>query len=135
MKKGKENGVKVEVPRIFPKGLKIFIIGGGRACKALLETIMGDASMEVLGLAEINPEAEALPLARQLGIPIFEDYRVVLDMPQVDLILNLTGDKALEEELRDLLKKRGRQTEILGGLGGRLLWGVLGRKDYLAWTD
>ena len=135
MKKGKKNGVKVEVPRIFPKGLKIFIIGGGRACKALLETIMGDASMEVLGLAEINPEAEALPLARQLGIPIFEDYRVVLDMPQVDLILNLTGDKALEKELRDLLKKRGRQTEILGGLGGRLLWGVLGRKDYLAWTD
>jgi len=82
---------------------------------------MGDASMEVLGLAEINPEAEALPLAGQLGIPIFEDYRVVLDMPQVDLILNLTGDKALEKELRELLRERGLETEVLGGLGGRLL--------------
>ncbi len=131
----KEDLVRLEVPRIFPKGLKIFIIGGGRACKALLETIMGDTTIEILGLAEINPEAEALPLARQLGIPIFEDYRVVLEMPQVDLILNLTGDKALEEELREFMKERGLETEILGGLGGRLLWGVLGRKDYLACTD
>ncbi len=133
--KGKGDLGRVEIPKIFPKGLKLFAIGGGRACKALLDTIMGDPSIEILGLAEINPEAEALPLARQLGIPIFEDYRAVLDMPQVDLILNLTGDKALEEELRGLLKERGRGTEILGGLGGRLLWGVLGRKDYLACTD
>ena len=133
----KERGdvLRMEVPRVFPQGLRVFIIGGGRACKALLETIMGDTSVEILGLAEISPEAEALPLARQLGIPVFEDYRVVLDMPGVDLILNLTGDKGLEKDLRRLLEERGMEREVLGGLGGRLLWAVLGRKDYLACTD
>jgi len=30
VKKGEEDGVKVEIPRIFPKGLRIFIIRWGK---------------------------------------------------------------------------------------------------------
>ncbi len=131
----RDDVLRMEVPRVFPQGLKVFIIGGGRACKDLLETLMGDTSVEILGLAEISSEAEALPLARQLGIPIFEDYRIVLDMPEVDLILNLTEGKGIEKDLQKGLQDKGVDVEILGWLGGRLLWRVLTIKEKLAYTD
>ncbi len=48
---------KISIPKIFEERLRVFVIGG-RAARAVLETISDDASIEVLGLVEINPEAE-----------------------------------------------------------------------------
>ncbi len=123
---------KISVPRVFKKRVKVFIVGGGRACKSLLSAIHEDPFIEVLGLAEIYSGAEAVPLARSMGIPVYEDYHRVVNFPEVDLVLNLTGERRIGEELS--MRMRGR-AEIVGALGGRLLWSALSWKEYLATTD
>ncbi len=119
-------------PRIVKKCLKVFIIGGGKVSKAILETIGQDSSIEVVGLAEADPKAIALPLARSLGIPIFSNYRVVFEFLNVNLILNLTGDENLEEEL---YKRKSPQTEVIGTWGSKLIWNIIDLKERSANLD
>ncbi len=120
------------VPRVFKERIRVFIVGGGSACKLLLTAIRDDPFIEVLGLAEINLDAEAIPIATSMGIPIYRDYREVFDLPEVDLVLNLTGEKEIGDELSAHM---GGGAEVMGALGGRLLWSALSWKEYLATTD
>ncbi len=123
---------EIPVPKVFKKCIRVFIVGGGRACKSLLSAIHEDPFIEVMGLAEIDSGAEAVLLAHSMGIPVYEDYHTVLGFTGVDLVLNLTGERGIEEELS---KRMGGRAEIVGALGGRLLWSALSWKDYLATTD
>ncbi len=120
------------IPRIFKDKLRIFIIGGGRACKSFLTVMAEDPSIEVVGLAEINPDAEAIPMACSMGIPIYTDYRKLFVMDGIDLVLNLTGNSSIE---REILEKLDDSVEVLGAIGGRLLWSMLCWKEYLVTTD
>ncbi len=121
-----------KIPRVFKDKLKVFIIGGGRACKSFLTVMAEDPSIEVVGLAEINPDAEALPVACSMGIPIYTDYRKLFTVNDVDLVLNLTGNSSIE---KNILERLGDDVEVLGAIGGRLLWSALCWKEYLATTD
>ena len=76
---------------------KFAIIGGGRFCRILLGYLFDTAFMEnppaVLGVADIDPEAEGLQFARQLGIWTTTDYREFYDLEELQYLLELTMEK------------------------------------------
>jgi two-component system, NtrC family, sensor kinase len=88
--------------------LKIAMVGGGRRCfniLTLIETRKLDLLQPiVVGVADINPAAQGLREARQRGIPTTADYRDLLEIPDLDLILELTGKEEVLTEIK------GRQT-------------------------
>ncbi|MYC27272.1 MAG: hypothetical protein F4X63_04650, partial [Nitrospira sp. SB0662_bin_26] len=54
---------------------RVAILGGGRGGRALLEIFAQDPLARIVGLAEIKPRTLGTRLARQLGVPVTQDYR------------------------------------------------------------
>jgi len=80
------------------------IVGGGRVCKAFLETVKGrylaPKKLNILGVADINDNAEGLVFAKSKGIFTTNDFRSLYDIKVLDLIIELTGDNRVLEELK-----------------------------------
>ena len=82
----------------------IAIVGGGRVCKAILEIVVGEnflkQKLNISGAADINDKAEGLTYAREKGIFTTLDYRDLYDIRGLNLIIELTGDNRVLEELK-----------------------------------
>jgi len=85
----------------------IAIVGGGRFCLALLKFFFGEGFGEkrpnVIGVADLNPEAIGLAYAGEMGIFTTTDYKELFKLENLDLIIELTKDISLGEDI--LLKK------------------------------
>jgi len=85
------------------------ILGGGKTAKNFLELFMDESSpnlnFNVLGLCDINPEAEGYLLAQQLGICTVTNYLDLLKIDGIDAIVEMTGDRKLLIELLRILPK------------------------------
>ena len=83
---------------------KIGIIGGGQRCKALLESIFkgkeGGVRPDILGVADTNDQAVGLRYAREKGIFTTNDYRDLLSIEDLELVLELTQDDDLKQGIQ-----------------------------------
>jgi len=82
----------------------IAIVGGGRVCKAILKIVLGENSigqkLNILGVADIDDKAEGLIYARENGIFTTVDYGDLYEIKELDLIIELTGDDRVLDELK-----------------------------------
>jgi len=95
----------------------IAIVGGGRVCKAILKIVLGESSpkqkLNILGVADINDKAKGLVYAREKGIFITLDYRDLYKINGLNLIIELTGDNKVLEELKTTKPKKVRLIDHL----------------------
>jgi len=102
---------------------KFAIIGGGRFCRILLGYLFDTAFMEhppvVLGVADINPQAEGLQYARQLGIRTTTDYRELYALDELQYLLELTMDPTLADLIR---QTRPKSVKLVDHIEARSLW-------------
>jgi PAS domain S-box-containing protein len=86
-------------------GSTIAIVGGGRACKAFLESltdaVFTDQRPEILGVADINQGADGILFASTIGIPTFADYTEFFKFKHLDTLLELTNSNTIIETLRE----------------------------------
>jgi PAS domain-containing protein len=91
---------------------KIVIVGGGRVCKAILKIALGEnfvnQKLNILGVADIHDKAEGLMYAREKGIFTTLDYRDLYKIKELNLIIELTGDDTVLEELKATKPARAR---------------------------
>ncbi len=87
------------------KESNIAIIGGGMVCKAILQILFSknfqSQKPNILGVADIDADAECLKFAKEKGIYITKDYKELFKLKELDLIIELTKD----ENLRETIKK------------------------------
>ncbi len=83
--------------------LRIAIIGGGRRCLTALEMLnsrlMHRLQAKIVGVADLNPEAVGITRAREMGIFTTDDCTALFDLDQIDLIIELTDNRRLLDEL------------------------------------
>lgn len=107
--------------------LKIGIVGGGKGGHEVLQLITRNPGyrqrIEILGVADPNPLARGMALAKKLGIPTFKDYPPLLAKTP-DLILELTGDPQVRE---GIIRRRQPNTQIIDHIKARLFWELLQR--------
>jgi PAS domain S-box-containing protein len=85
--------------------LNLAIVGGGADCLAVMDMIghpdlPGRFPANLVGLADIDPEAPGMGRARDLGIYTTLNYHDLFSLESLNLILELTGDRELGRALR-----------------------------------
>lgn len=104
--------------------LTTVIVGGGRGCEAVLRMVeagdLGQFHMRIIGVADIRTNAIGLQYARQIGVPrITHDYRELLALPGVDLVIELTGSDRVRDQIEEI---RPRHVRLIDHFGARLFW-------------
>ncbi|MCE5333078.1 MAG: PAS domain-containing protein [Desulfobacteraceae bacterium] len=117
------------------KVMKIAIIGGGKRCKAFLE--MFDARRfpklcaEIVAVADPNPDAVGIRLAREKTILTTSDYKDFYSIRDLDLVIELTGK---EELLRDFQKNKPSRVRVLESAISRLFGDILRLREEFLFT-
>ncbi|WP_447978961.1 histidine kinase [Candidatus Nitrospira bockiana] len=101
---------------------KVAIIGAGRGGTALMEIFAKDPLVQIIGIAEVNRRAAGLKLARRLKIPISKDYRDLLSIEDVDLIIDVTGNAEVERVLQDFHRMG---VTVIGGASAKFMWQLI----------
>ncbi len=108
--------------RLRAAATHVAIIGAGRGGTALMEIFANDPLVEIVGIAETNPRAPGVALARRLGIPRTADYRELLAMEQVDLIIDVTGNEEVGRVLQDFHRMG---VAVIGGASAKFMWQLI----------
>ena len=111
----------------FP--LKIGIVGGGRGCQKVLQQMAKGLRhrqrVNIIGVADPDPRASGMMLAKKLGIPTFGEATALL-VQNPDLILELTGDPQVRESI---IQQKPAHTLIIDHIQSRLFWELFKKEE------
>jgi PAS domain S-box-containing protein len=82
---------------------KVAIVGGGKVCEAILRIVFGKnfpQKIDILGVADINEQAEGLVYARKKGIFTTLDYEDLYRLQGLNLLIELTGDDEILSQIK-----------------------------------
>lgn len=100
----------------------VAIIGAGRGGTSLIEIFYNDPLVRIIGVADIDKEAPGIQLARKLKIPVTHDYKKLLRSKKADLVIDVTGNKSVEETL---LAEVPAGMAIIGGPSAKFMWQLI----------
>jgi len=107
---------------------KVAILGAGRGGRALLDLLHQIPSIEIVGIADRDPDVPGLQRARELRIPVTTDAPDLIRTQGIGLIMDVTGDPEMETYLR---AHKPPATDILSGSASRLLWELVRHESKL----
>lgn len=109
------------MPAQNPHGYPVLIIGAGRGGHALLEIFLEDSLVQIMAVADTNPDAPGIRLAKKHGIPTYVDavdaLRACRDYPDC-IVYNLSHDDSIAAEADRIFG--GKQ--VTSGPEVKLLW-------------
>jgi len=109
-------------PNTIAHTINLAIVGGGRACKFFLDLLRSESftylKINIVGVCDINPEAEGLVLAKELGIYTTDNFQDVFKLKNLDSIIELTGKK---DVLLEIIRLRPKGVGVLEHNIGRLM--------------
>jgi two-component system NtrC family sensor kinase len=104
------------------KKLNIALIGDGRKCLLLLnrleKRIVDIVHARIVVIVDTGEEASSATHAEDRGVLVTKDLREVLKRKDIDLVVNLSGDKGVSERVR---QEKGKGMMFLDGGAAQLL--------------
>ncbi|MBW2603217.1 MAG: PAS domain-containing protein [Deltaproteobacteria bacterium] len=118
----KNSDKSIVSPNEIAHTINLAIIGGGRACKYFLNLLQSDSftylEINIIGVCDINPEAQGLVLAKELGIYTTDNFQDLFKLKTLDSIIELTGKK---DVLLEIIRLRPKGVGVLEHNIGRLM--------------
>ena len=112
--------------------MRTVIIGGGKGCESLLElatgSFMKELTLDVQGVMDISDDAPGVKLARKLGITTSTRLADILSIPDIELIIELTGKDAI---LNDIYKIVPPGAKLIDHQFARVFWDLLNARRTL----
>jgi len=102
---------------------RALIIGGGRGGCAMLEMLLEEQLIHVVGVVDVVSDAPGMELARVAGISTFADLDEALKACQPCMAFNLTGNMLVNEELLSKNHVGG----VVGGVEALMMWRMVTR--------
>ena len=112
--------------------INIGLIGGGKLCEEILEKTTFDLSQEdvrapILAVADPNPEAPGIVLAKKLGLLTFDDYRALYERRySIHLIVILAPEDHI---LEDVIENRPSRIRIMSYPVFKVFWRAIGAEE------
>jgi predicted homoserine dehydrogenase-like protein len=103
--------------------IRIAIVGGGRTGTPLVEEFLKIPYVDVVGLADMNPESPGAIYAKDNGVFFTTDPLLFAAKgDEIDLLIEVSGDPSVKRRLKDAFISEGnRHTIIMHDLVARLL--------------
>jgi len=112
--------------------MRTLIIGGGKGCMSLLGLARGsflkEMKLEILAVVDINPLAPGIQYASSIGIKTFYNLDEALQIEDIELIIELTGDDKLLEELYKSIKPG---IKVIDHSLTHIFWDLISARDEL----
>ncbi len=106
--------------------MKAIIIGGGKGCYAILKLLrerpIKELNLQVVAVVDTNPNAEGFRYANELGLLTFFDYKEALKLPDIEVIIELTGD---DEFVRLLKKELTPEIKLIEHSIAHIFWDLM----------
>ena len=106
--------------------LKAAIIGGGKACNDLLVLLSGERhkrlKIEIVGVADPNPDSPGISRARKMGIFTTSDFTDLYPLPGLNLLIELTGSMDIRERM---IRTKPIHISSIDHRGARLFWDLI----------
>ena len=85
---------------------KLAVVGGGVRCKSLLKAIFTEKDPEkrpeIIGVADLDFDAVGLKFAREKSIFTTTDFKELLSIKELDLVVELTDDDGLKKSIQKI---------------------------------
>ena len=108
--------------------MNIGIIGGGRGGLAVLSLLSSMPSIRVQWVADVQPDAPAMQLARKLGLQTLPDFVPRLNDPTLQMVVEVTGVEKVKQLLKDNMKET---LAVMDATASRLLVGIVESREEL----
>ena len=94
--------------------VKVGIIGGGETGVSLKMNFMKYKFIEIVGLADIDENAEGIKVANDFGIMTTRDFNDIVALGKtVDILVDTVGKKEIRTAVRDKMLDSGNQHTII----------------------
>ncbi|MCX8006743.1 MAG: Gfo/Idh/MocA family oxidoreductase [Coriobacteriia bacterium] len=116
--------------------VRVAVVGAGRTGAPLIEAFLQLPYVEVVGIADKNPECRGAQIARERGV-FFTEYPDVLTAKgsEIDVIIEVTGDPSVKPALKRAFALQGNTTTIIvHDLVARLILSLATGADHLVET-
>lgn len=113
--------------------VRIAIVGGGRTGAPLIESFLSTPYVELVGVADTNPESGGAALAKENGVFFTTDAMMFASKgDEIDLLFEVSGDLSVKRRLKDAFIQEGnRHTIIVHDLVARLVTSLVSDSDTL----
>jgi acetaldehyde dehydrogenase (acetylating) len=113
--------------------VRIAIVGGGRTGTPLIEQFMDIPYVELIGVADVDPESPGAALAKKNGVFFTTDALLFAAKgDEIDLLIEVSGDPSVKRRLKDAFINEGnRHTIIMHDLVARLMISMISESDEL----
>jgi transcriptional regulator with GAF, ATPase, and Fis domain len=101
--------------------LRVLLVGAGRVGTSFLHYFAGNPAVRLVGVVDIDPAAPGLASARDAGIPVAATFHDLLRTPDLQLVIDVTGDSAVYQQLR----REREDVEVISTGGAHLFWWLL----------
>lgn len=106
--------------------LRVAIIGGGRGGLVILKTLLQVPDIQIVGIADINPQAPALNLARSNRIRATTNMEDLLKATGKQIVIEATGVEAVRQSIHDLA---GPETTVVDSDAALLMMSIVRSKE------
>lgn len=114
----------------MPKSkIRIGIIGAGDGANHLLDILADYPESKIIGLASRNMKREAVVKAGKMGIKIYSSYRELAESPGLDVLIDATGAKEVDQYLK---RSKKVKSEKVSGYSAWFLWKMVDKHKILA---
>jgi two-component system NtrC family sensor kinase len=105
--------------------LNLGIVGAGKTAKSFFENLrktpLAHVDINLVGVCDINPEAEGILMAKQEGIYTTDDFLNIFKIKDLDIVIELTNSR---EVFLELIRLKPKGISVLDHNIGKILEGL-----------
>jgi acetaldehyde dehydrogenase (acetylating) len=116
--------------------VRVAVVGGGRTGTPLLKALLERPFVDVVGLADVDPESEGAQIARAAGVFVTQQADVLAARgDEIDVLIEVSGDSAVKPALKNAFIAQGnKNTVIVPDIVARLIMSLASDSETLVET-